>query len=194
MKRKGLTFLKRLLSLCLVFCLAVSFFACTDGMSPVENALIAVKGMDMAAFSSYMTSDSDMMLSRITDALETGADDEERETLKSLYGLIRYTMGEESAEKNGEKTIAVTVKIPDMARIRTLAEKKILVSAETANAVISEMLVSGEIESYYMLDAVWQITVREEDGKWLIPYNDKVNADFVSGLYLAEMTAFFAKN
>ena len=193
MKRKGFAFLKRLLSLCLVLCLTVSLFACADGMSPVENALIAVKSMDMKTFSSCMTSDSEMMLSRIADALASETD-EERETMKSLYGLIRYTMGEESAEKNGEKTIAVTVKIPDMARIRTLAEKKILVSAETANAVISEMLTSGEIEGYYMLDMTWQITVREEDGKWLIPYNDKVNADFVNALYLVEMTAFFAKN
>jgi hypothetical protein len=162
-------------------------------MSPVENALIAVKNMDVEAFCSCMTSDSATMLSRITSAVG-GLGDEERDTLKSLYGLIRYTMGEESAEKDGTKTVSVTVKIPDMARIRTLAEKKILVSAEPANAVISEMLTSGEIEGYYMLDMTLEIALKEEDGKWLIPYTTKANADFVDALYLAEMTAFFEQN
>ena len=194
MKQKGLTFLKRLLSLCLVLCIVVSFSACAGEMSPVENALIAVKGMDMDAFSSQMTSDSEVALSRMISTFKTSVDEEERETLKGLYGLIRYTMGEEIEGKSGEKTVAVTVKIPDMARVRTLAEKKILVSAETANVVISDMIASGEIAGYYMLDKTFQIKVIEEDGKWLILYNDKANADFVSALYLAEMMTFFAQN
>lgn len=186
--------MKRLLSICLIFCFAVSLSACSGDMSPVENALIAVKSMDMEAFSSYMTSDSEAVLSRIIGAFKTSVSVEEQETMKSLYALIRYTMGEESSVAGGTKTVTVTAKIPDMARVRTLAEKKILVSAETANSVISEMLASGEITSHYMLDVTWQIVVREEDGKWLIPYSDKANDAFVSALYLAEMTAFFAQN
>lgn len=163
-------------------------------MSPAENALIAVKAMDMDAFSSYMTADSQTTLSRVIGTFETGVSEEERETLKGLYGLIRYTMGEESEASGETKTVSVTVKIPDMERVKSLAEKKILVSAETANAVVSEMLESGEIANNYMLDVTWQITMKEEDGGWRIPYSDKVNEAFVGGLYLSEMFTFFAQH
>lgn len=186
--------MKRLLSVCLILCFVVSFSACGAKMTPVEEALIAVKSMDAEAFSVCMTSDSEMALSRIVGMVKADITEEERATLQSLYGLIRYTMGEESEEMGGVKTVKVTVKLPDMARVRTLAEKKILVSAETANAVVSEMLASGEIEGNYMLEAVWEVKMTEEDGKWLIPYTDKANDAFVSGLYLSEMLTFFAQH
>ena len=194
MKKKGLTFLKRLIAFSLILCLALFFSACSNEMSPVENALIAVKGMDVNAFASYMMSDSEAALSRIVTSFETGLTAEEKETMKDLYSLIRYTMGEEVSLSEDTKTVTVSVKIPDMARVRTLTEKKILVSAETANDVISGMLESGEIAGYYMLDATWQITMKKEDGKWKISYADKANEPFVSTLYLAEMTAFFTQN
>lgn len=194
MKKKGLTFLKRLISFCLILCLSLGFSACSQDMSPVENALIAVKNMDVNAFASCMTSDSEASLSRIVTSFETGLAEEEKETMKNLYSLIRYTMGEEVALSEDTKTITVSVKIPDMARVRTLTEKKILVSAETANEVVSDMLESGEIAGYYMLDATWQIMMKKEDGKWKLSYADKANETFVSALYLAEMTAFFAQN
>jgi hypothetical protein len=163
-------------------------------MSPIENALIAVKSMDMNAFASYMTSDSEASLSRVVTSFETGLTEEEKGTMRNLYSLIRYTMGEEVPLSEDTKAVTVSVKIPDMARVRTLTEKKILVSAETANEVISGMLESGEIAGYYMLDTTWQIMVKKEDGKWKISYADKANEPFVSALYLAEMTAFFAQN
>lgn len=186
--------MKRLLSVCLVLCFVVSFSACGAKMTPVEEALIAVKALDAEAFSACMTSDSETALSRIVSTVKTDISEEERATLQSLYGLIRYTMGEESEAMNGAKTVKVTVKLPDMARVRTLAEKKILVSAETANAVVSEMLTSGEIEQNYMLETVWEIKMTEEDGKWLIPYTDHANDAFASGLYLLEMLMFFAQH
>ncbi len=186
--------MKRLLSVCLILCLVVSFSSCGAKMTPVENALIAVKSMDMEAFSACMTSDSETALSRIVGAFKADISEEERATLQSLYGLIRYTMGEETEASDGVKTVSVTVKIPDMARVRTLAEKKILVSAETANAVVSEMLASGEIEKSYMLETVWEIKMIEEEGSWLIPYTDKTNDAFASGLYLSEMLTFFSQH
>ncbi len=186
--------MKRILSVCLFLCLIVSFSACSSQMNPAENAIIAVKNMDMDAFSSCMTSDSEAAVTRIVGIFETDIDADERETMKTLYGLIRYTMGEESDAVNGEKTVRMDVKIPDMARVRTLAEKKILVSAETANAVVSEMFASGEIASHYMLEISWQITLREEDGEWRIAYSDKANEAFVNDLYLLEMLTFFAQN
>lgn len=163
-------------------------------MSPVENALIAVKSMDINAFASCMTADSETSLSRIVASFDSDLSEEEKETMKKLYGLIRYTMGEETSVSEDTKTITVSVKIPDMARVRTLAEKKILVSAETANDVLSAMLENGEIASYYMLDVTWQIVMKKKDGKWRISYADKANEPFVSALYLTEMTSFFAQN
>ena len=186
--------MKRLISLCLVFCLLLGFSACSQEMSPVENALIAVKSMDMNAFASYMTSDSEATISRMVTSFETVLTEEEKGTMKSLYGLIRYTLGEEVSVSEDTKTITVSAKIPDLARVRTLTEKKILVSAETAGDVISGMLESGEIAGYYMLDATWQIVMKKEDGEWKISYADKANEPFVSALYLSEMTAFFAQN
>ena len=186
--------MKRLIAFSLILCLALVFSACSNEMSPVENALIAVKGMDVNAFASYMTSDSEAALSRIVTSFETGLTAEEKETMKDLYSLIRYTMGEEVSLSEDTKTVTVSVKIPDMARVRTLTEKKILVSAETANDVISGMLESGEIAGYYMLDATWQIVMKKEDGNWRISYADKANESFVSALHLTEMTAFFAQN
>ncbi len=185
--------MKKIISLVLVFCLTMLFFACGNGMSPAEEALIAVKQADIDGFYTYMTADSATSLTRILN-LSKSLDDEGRASMKSLYALLQYTMGEETKHADGTKTVSVTVKIPDMARIRTLAEKKILVSAETANAVIDEMLKSGEIAKAYMLEEIWEIDMREEDGAWKIAYADHDNAAFVNGLYLAEMLTFFAQN
>lgn len=185
--------MKRLISVCLILCFVVSFSACSNQMNPAENALIAIKNMDMDAFFSCMTADSETALSRIRGMYDTDISTDERETLRSLYGLIRYTMGEEIEGADGTKTVSVSVKLPDMARVKTLAEKKILVSASTANDAVSEMLASGEIEKNYMLEAVWTIKLNEEDGAWRIDYADKANEAFVADLYLSEMFAFFAQ-
>lgn len=186
--------MKRLLLLCLVFCMALGCFGCADGMSPVEHALIAIQAMDVDTFSSYMSSDSDTLFSRMRKTYQEDIHEQKRDTLRSLYGLLRYTMGEEAAVSNGVKTIAVTVTLPDMTRVRTLAEKRILVSAETAESVVREMLDSGEIEKGYMIEAVWQVKLVEEDGEWRIAYSDKANDAFVSDLYLSEMLTFFAQH
>ena len=191
--RKDGLYLKRLISVCLILCFVVSFSACSNQMNPAENALIAIKNMDMDAFFSCMTADSETALSRIRGMYDTDISTDERETLRSLYGLIRYTMGEEIEGADRTKTVSVSVKLPDMARVKTLAEKKILVSASTANDAVSEMLASGEIEKNYMLEAVWTIKLNEEDGAWRIDYADKANEAFVADLYLSEMFAFFAQ-
>ncbi len=165
--------------------------SCMETMNPAENALIAVKSLDIDAFYGYMTSDADSM--RVCDAYEK-LSQTERETLKTLYGLIQYTVVKESAVSNGMKTVEMTIKHPDMERVRTLADKKILVSAETAEAVILTMLESDEIAGHYMLSESFEIVLKEENGKWKVAYQEKENQAFLEMFYLSEMFSFFIQH
>ncbi len=183
--------MKKILSICLIFCVIFGVVSCADNMNPAENALIAIKSLDVDAFYSYMTSDADS--ARVLDAYGN-LNESERETLKKLYGLIQYTVEKETEEGNGQKTVSLTVKHPDMARVRTLADKKILVSAETAEAVVSVMLESGEIAGYYMAEEVFDVVLKKEDDTWKVAYREKANEAFFEMLYLVEMFTFFAQH
>ncbi len=181
--------MKKILSLLLIAAMAMMLFACGGSMNPAETALIAVKKLDLEAFSASMTADSETALSRLKTA-KAALDASETETLTRLYAMITYTMGEENESDQG-KTVSLTVKLPDMARIITLTEKKSLVSAQTAEEIVSEMLESGEIAAAYMLEKTWELTVCKEDGAWKLPYTDKANAALVNDLALAEMFSLF---
>ncbi len=182
--------MKKLLSLLLTVCLLLAALtACSDGMSAAENALISLKDMDMEAFASFMTSDSDAELSRICATYE-GLDEAEKATLKRVYGQLRYTMGETSEEANGKKTVSVTVKLPDIAKLRTLANAQI-VFGKTANESVTELLDKGTAE---IREITWEIALAEENGAWLVVYTEKANAAFLADLGLSELIGFFAKH
>ncbi len=185
--------MKKFLSLCLIVCIVFSMSACGTEMSPAENALIAVKALEMEDFFDCMTSNADTASVRIQ-SLYASLEESEKISLRSLYALLQYTIGEETEETGDAKTISVTVKHPDMDRIKTLAEKKLLVSAETAQKVISDMMESGEISGYYMAEETFELLLKKEDGKWKLSYADKANETFFEMLYLTEMISFFAQH
>ncbi len=189
-EKKGLIFLKRLLSFFVFLCFAFGIVGCASGMTAVENALIAIKAFDLDTFSACMTADFDKAAHS---SRWNSLDETEKTTMRSLYSLVKYSIEGETDGAKGERLVTVKVSVPDFARVRTLAEKKILVSADTASAVVAEMLESGEIAGGYMLTLTWEIVMTEESGEYRIPYTDKRNAAFSEGLALSDMLKFFTK-
>ncbi len=153
---------------------------------------MALKRFDLTAFSACMTSASEGELTRLRENAAS-LTDSEREVLTALYGTLHYTIGD-MTEENGKQTVTVKASCPDLARVRALAEKKILVTADTADAVVRSMLESGEIETSYMLDRTWQLVLTKEADAWKLAYTDKANEVFVKDLYLAELISFLVQN
>ena len=118
-------------------------------------------------------------------------DEDSLQTLKALYALVQYTIGETSTEGNVKK-VAVTLKAPDTERIRFLTTTQVLVSGETASALIEEMINDGSISKNTMKEYSVSVKMIQADGVWLIPCGDKENADFVSALAIAEMIEFLS--
>ncbi len=191
-KERTSIFLKRLLSFLFVCLFLFVAASCSKGGNPAEEALIALKRFDLTAFSACMTSASEGTLTSLRENAAS-LTDAEREVLTALYGTLHYTIGD-MTEENDKRTVTVKASLPDLARVRALAEKKILVTADTADAVLRSMLESGEIEKSYMLDRTWQIVLTKEADAWKLSYTDKANEAFVKDLYLAEMISFLVQN
>ena len=187
--------MKKIVSLLLLAALAVTLFGCSEMMTSAENFLIAVKKMDFEAMKKELYPDDragslHLQLDNYADSLTS----EDMETLKALYSLTQYTMGEESAAEKGVKTVSVTLKYPDVARIKSLADTKIMVSAESASKTVSDMIADGSIAKSYMTEKTISVKMVEKDGVWLLPYTESDNAALVSALLLSEMLRFFALN
>ncbi len=181
--------MKKVVSLLLVLCLTLGFSACADGMNAAEKALIALKKMDLETYASCMTSDADAEMSRIL-AAYNGLDEEEKETLVRVYSLLRYTIADTETERGSERVVSVAVKLPDIARLRTLSNAQI-VFGKTANESVNEIL---DAQTAEMRETTWEITLVQQDGEWLIVYDEKVNGPLIQDLGLYELISFFAKH
>ena len=96
-------------------------------------------------------------------------------------------MGEISSDTVGEKTVSVTVRAPDMEKIRSLITAELLVSGKSSEKALGDMLAEGKISRNMMKEYNVSVKMEESDGEWKIPYGDKANAEFVKALALAEM-------
>lgn len=178
--------MKKILSLLLIACVLLSMTACADDLGAAEEALNAVKKMDLDTFVSCMTSNADM--SRLLANYDM-LDEEEKQTLIRLYGEIRYTL---EADKdltlaNGSVVRTFNVKIPDIARVRTLANAQI-VFGKTANEAVAEII---DRENVDMRSVTWQILMQKENGEWRVAAIG--NDAWIKDLGLSELIAFFAK-
>lgn len=169
--------MKKILCLQLVFIFIFVFCACSAQMTAVENYLIAVKNMDMEGISGSLGGED-----RNLEILDRNLNEEEEEALRKLYALMQYSMGEQT-EENGARFVDVTLQIPDVQRIFELVDKQILVSAESAEKLVLDMIESGAVEKTMMIEKKISVKMIESDGKWLIDSGD-ANKDFFDAVGL----------
>ncbi len=184
--------MKRFVSFCLAFLCLFGFVGCQSEGNPVAEALAAVKEMDVARFSRNITLDGKTDLDRMVMNDEL-LDESDVLAMKALYSLMHFTI-DAPKDEDGKRTVAVKAKMPDMARVRSLAASEVVVLAKTAAEVVSEMIDSGKIEGGMMLEYTWEIVLEKTGELWYISYNDPANKSFFEALYFAEMILFFAKN
>ena len=182
--------MKKTVAFILIVALVCSFGGCFAKMTPVETFIIACTKMDITAMCAELVPD-DATGSLYLKLKNANPDEDALAVLRALYSLVQYTMGEVSSD-GGEQTVSVTLKAPDMERIRSLAITQTLVSGDSAAEAIRTMLDDGSISRSMMKEYSLTVKMTETDGAWKIPCADKENADFMGALALAEMIDFLA--
>lgn len=181
--------MKKMIALILTVAIGCLLFGCLPKMTATENFLLAIRKMDMNAMCAEMVVDeSSGSLYRKLKHTELKAD--AASVLTELYGLMQYTIGTVSDGENGSKTVALTLKLPDMQRIRSLAEAQVLVSGDSASSVVGDMIADGSVSKNMMKEYSLSVKMTQTDGTWKISCGDKENADFVKALSLGEMIDF----
>ena len=188
--------MKKMLSLLMIAVMLVSLFGCVAKSSHAEELLIAAKAVDLDAMSAHA------VLPKTSSAVPFAQEkfyaaqlhEDEKSVLVSLYAMLQYTMGEESAVEDGMKTVAVTLKAPDFARLKSLMHTELLVSAKSAEQIVSGMIENGLIEKSYMTEKKITVKMVEQDGEFYVSCNEKDNAELFDALALLDMLRFFATN
>ncbi|MBQ8496811.1 MAG: hypothetical protein IJ489_05060 [Clostridia bacterium] len=178
--------MKKLMAMVLAAVLAFTLCSCSVKMTAAENYLIALKKMDAEGMKAAVDAEE------LLDILNR-ASDEEREALKKLYAPIQYTVGEQT-EEDGARFVSLTLKVPDMARLIELVKKQILVSAETAEKVISDMIDDGTVAKTMMIEKTVSVKMIEKNGEWVIAVADEANDAFMQTIALTETVSFVAGN
>lgn len=186
---KGERLLKKIIAFCLAAVMVFAFFGCDETMTAAENFLLATKEWNMEQMKKELVPDT--KTGALYTRLDTELTEEETLVLQKLYGMIQYTIGEESLEK-GAKFVKITLKVPDFARIRELCATKILVLSESAETIISGMIEDGSIEKSLMTEKTVSVKMVETSGASLIPCDE--NSEFFEILYLSEMLSFISTN
>lgn len=181
--------MKKILSFCLAAVILFSFFGCNETMTPAEKFLLATKEWNVEGMKKELV--ADMSLHSLYTRLDTKLNEDEKQTMQKLYGMMQYTIGEQSLEK-GMKSVEITLKVPDFKRIKELSATKILVFAEAAETIVSNMIADGSIEKSLMTEKTISVKMVEKDGAFLIPYAE--NAEFFENLFLSEMLNFISTN
>lgn len=180
--------MKKMIAFILVITISCSLCGCFAKMTPVENFLLASKKMDISAMREQVTPDESAG-SFYSKLEKVNLDEEALQTLRDLYALVQYTVGEVTSRGDG-KTVSLTVKAPEMERIRSLATAQILASGDSATEVIAGMIADGSISKSMMKEYKLSVKMTETGDTLKIPYGDKDNADFVKVLAIAEMIDF----
>lgn len=183
---KEIEIMKKIIAMMLAIILAFSLCACSVKMTAAENYLIALKKWDAEGMKAAVDTEE------FLDILNR-ASDEEKEVLQKLYALIQYTVGEQT-EENGAKFIAMTLKVPDMKRLIELVKKQILVSAESAEKVISDMIDDGTVARTLMTEKTVSVKMIAKDGEWVIAVEDSENDAFMDVLALTDTVSFIIGN
>ena len=187
---KEVFFMKKWIACILIVAMSCSLFGCLAKMTPVENFLLATMKMDVAAMQAEITPDE--KTGSFYKKLQTSSqmNEDALQVLKALYSRVEYRMGETVSVSENERKVAVTLKVPDMERILSLAKAQILVSGDSASETLNRMISEGSISDSIIKEYSLSVKITKTDGVWTIPYGDKDNADFVKALALAEMIDF----
>lgn len=190
------TDMKKMLSLLMVAVILVSLFGCAPKSSHAEELLIAARGLDLDAMSTHAVLPATS--SAVPFAQEkhymAELDEERKNVLTSLYAMLQYTMGAESEVENGAKSVEVTLKVPDFARIKALVHTELIVSGKPAAQIVSAMMENGSIAKNYMTEKKITVKMVEQDGEFYVSCHEKDNAALFEALALLDMLRFFAMN
>lgn len=191
--------MKKSVALLLVMAMLFSFAGCmTQHYSYAEDFLIAARTLDFDAMSTYVVLPTTSSSVPFAQEKHYAAmlDEQEKSALISLYSMLQYTMGDVSIMEDYAKSVAVTLKIPDFERIRSLVQAKLLVSGASASEIVREMIEDGTIAKIYMTEKKIQIGMMksESDDEFYISYNERDNAALIEAFSFIEMLRFFATN
>jgi hypothetical protein len=181
--------MKKTIAFVLILALCAAFSGCMAKMTPTESFLLATRKMDLAAMRAELTAD-EKAGSLYTKLQNADLDEETLTALRDLYSLVQYTMGEVSSVGKGEQTVSLTLRVPDMERIRSLVTSQVLVLGASPESILEGMLADGSVSKNMMKEYSVSVRMTEVDGEWKIPYGDRENADFVKALSVAEMIDF----
>ena len=182
--------MKKWIACILIVAMSCSLFGCLAKMTPVENFLLATVKMDFASMKNEIVPDEKTGSFYLKLQNLKNTDEDAIRVLKELYSFVKYTMGETVSVSENEQKVSLTLRVPDMDKIRTLASAQILVSGDSAHAVIGHMIESGLISENVIKEYSFSVKMTKTESGWKIPYGDKENADFVKALALAEMIDF----
>lgn len=182
--------MKKWIACLLIVAMSCSLFGCLAKMTPVENFLLATIKMDFTSMQNEIVPDEKtgsfyLKLQNLKEPNEDAV-----RVLKELYSHVKYTMGETVSVSESEQKVAVTLKVPDMERIRSLAKAQMLVSGNSASETLNQMISDGTVSESIIKEYSLSVKITKTEGGWRIPYGDKENADFVKALALAEMIDF----
>lgn len=178
--------MKKIVAMLLAAVLAFSLCACSAQMTAAENYLIALKKMDREGMKAALDTEASLgILDRTSD--------EENAVLQKLYASLQYTIGEQT-EEDGARFVSVTLKTVDAQRLIELVKKQILVSADSAEKAVSDMIDSGAVAKTMTIEKTVSVKMIEKDGAWVIAAEDAANAEFMNTVALSEMASFIAGN
>lgn len=182
--------MKKWIACLLIVAMSCSLFGCLAKMTPVENFLLATMKMDFMAMQNEIAPDEKTGSFYLKLQNLKQPDEDAVRVLKELYSFVKYTMGETVSVSANEQTVSLTLKVPDMEKIRTMANAQVLVSGNAAHEIVGNMIASGLISDSVIKEYSVSVKITKTDSGWKIPYGDKENADFVKALALAEMIGF----
>lgn len=182
--------MKKWIACILVVVMSCSLFGCLAKMTPVENFLLATVKMDFTSMQNEIVPDEKVGSFYLKLQNLKQMDEEALHVLRALYSLAEYKMGETVSVSESEQKVAVTLKVPDMERIRSLAKAQMLVSGNSAGETLNRMISDGTVSESIIKEYSLSVKITKTESGWKIPYGDKENVDFVKALALAEMIDF----
>ena len=183
--------MKKIVCLFLAAVLMFAFCSCSSEMTAAEDFLIALKQMNIDAMKQELIPETEA--GSLYTKLDTSLTEAERAVLQKLYGLTQYTVGE-VIEEDGARFVSMTLKTPNAKRIAELADKQILVSAESAENIVSDMIDGGTVAKTLMTEKTVSVKMTEKDGAWLVDYEAAENAAFRETLAISEILNFILAN
>ena len=183
--------MKKIIAFMLAVCVLFSLTGCSGTMTSAERFLVAVKKMDFAAMKNELVPDE--TFDSLYLKLDTKLEEDTVLALRNLYNLVQYSIGEISEEQADEKTVEITLKVPDMKRICDQTKAKVMATANTAENIVGNMIADGSIAKTMMTENTFTVKLKKTDGEWKIPFEDAENKAFAEALVIDDMMNFFMK-